>query len=235
MMPNEVLRVLYQFQTEYRGNPLYITGNAFRHAISRQVNASFGIFTDERNLFLPRNYQEFFDPRILKPFLLPHVQSFFSKVKGKKQNIIFFTPSAVIFDILDPPEDSLDHLKEMGAIQLGGLRNEGFGVVELVDHININLDDVELPEKGTHVTLISPMLHVPKFLHPYDCRQDDIIFWNNNRKNRMKGISPGQFFGLRSGVDVKKIALRGILRRCLFGKFGFGEYIVNYWPKEEVN
>ncbi len=235
MVNYEVLRLLFQFQTEYRGNPLFISGNAFRHAISRQVDASFGVFTDTKRLSLPKDYAEFFSIRIKKPFLTPNTQSFFSKTERKQKNLIFFTPSAASFDVINPPEGLIEYIKDLPVIQFGGLRNEGLGIVELMDHIFINVEDLTCPEEGTHLTLLSPLLHLPKFIHSYDCRQEYMIFWNNNSKNRIKIISPGQFFRLKDDVNIKKIALKGILRKYLFGKFGFGEFVVNHWPKGEKN
>ncbi|MFX0133509.1 MAG: hypothetical protein ACFFDN_07695, partial [Candidatus Hodarchaeota archaeon] len=47
---NKILRLLFQFLSEYKGSPLYITGNALRHALSRQINTSFGFFTDQKRL-----------------------------------------------------------------------------------------------------------------------------------------------------------------------------------------
>ncbi|MFX0133510.1 MAG: hypothetical protein ACFFDN_07700, partial [Candidatus Hodarchaeota archaeon] len=167
-----------------------------------------------------------------KPFLLPHTQHFFSRTQSRRKTIIYFTPSAVAFDIINAPEDLVTHIENQEIIQFGGLRNEGFGVVKLIDHIEIDLNDIELPTEATHLTLLSPILYLPKFVEPYDCRHEHLLLWNNGKKNRVKVISAGQFFRLKKNKSIEKIALKGILRKFLFGQFGFGEYILNNWSKE---
>jgi len=232
-MKNKVLRLLFRFSSEYKGSPLFISGNSLRHAISRQINVSFGSFIEKGYLISPETYDDFFGIRTEKPFLTPHTQLFFSKCEKKKKNLIFFMPSGVTFDVINPSEDLITYIKNLEIIQLGGLRNEGFGIVELIDHVFIDLNDIELPSDGTHITLLSPILYVPKFLESYQCRQENIIFWNNGKKNRLKAISAGQFFRIKKNRTIKKIALIGILRKVLFGQFGFGEFQINNWQKEE--
>ncbi len=234
-MEYKVLRLLFGFLSEYVGNPLYISGNAIRHAFHKKINTSVGCFTELRRLDAINSYEAFIKIRIEKPFLIPHTQSFFSKIERKKKHLIYFTPTSITFDIINPPENLINFIKNLNIIQLGGLRNEGFGAVELLDHLLIDLKKIEYPDIGTHVTLISPILYVPKFLETYQCRQEYVIFWNNSKKNRIKIISPGQFFRIKKNKNIKKIAEKGILRKVLFGQFGFGEFFVNNWPKEEEN
>lgn len=228
-MENKILRLLFKFETEYRGNPLYITGNAFRHAFSLQINTSIGIFTDIKQLYCPKTYEDFFGPRIKRIFLLPYIHTFFCKYTKKKKNVFFFRPKGVIFDIINAPESLLDYITKREIIQLGGGRNKTYGVVSLIDNILIELSDFNLPDKASHLTLISPLLEIPKFAVSYNCRQTFEVFWNNGMQNKLKIIPPGQFFRIKEGKNIRKTALNGILRKNLFGKFGYGEFIVHDW------
>jgi hypothetical protein len=71
-----IIRVLFDFQTEYMGNSKYITCNAFRHALSMPIDVSIGIFTDKSRVFLPNSYEEFFEIRTKNPLLRPHFYFF---------------------------------------------------------------------------------------------------------------------------------------------------------------
>lgn len=63
-MKHKILRLLFKFLTEYRGNPLFISGNALRHAIKRQIDTSIGSFTNTKNLYYPNSYEDFFKLRL---------------------------------------------------------------------------------------------------------------------------------------------------------------------------
>lgn len=165
----------------------------------------------------------------------PSIHTFFSKYDDTEKHIFFFSVFGVTFDVINPPEDLIDYILKQELTQLGGGINKGYGAVELIDYLFINFEDITLPNEGTHITLISPILFIPKCVHPYSCRYNFEIFWNNSKKNMLKVISPGQFFRIKENASIKTIARKGFLRKNLFGKFGFGEFIVNNWPKEEKN
>ena len=233
----EILRLLFEFETEYKGDPRFIMGNALRHALSLQLDASIGIFTDTSRLSLPRTYQDYFAIRTKKCLLHPHFEFFFDRVRGQRKFRCFFTPRGVIFDVLDPPEDLIEMIKSVEPFQLGGARNYGFGAVMLRDFLSIDMDELELIERATHLTLIAPIVHVPSIVEKYRCRQENILLWNNGKSNSVYAVAAGQFFRLKPGVDVQKIAREGILRRekahkRLLGQFGFGEFILHDWKKQ---
>jgi len=233
-----ILRILLKFETEYAGSPLFISGNALRHAISRQVNTSVGIFTNTSSLQSPSSYEAFFSIRTTKCFLPPHYEKWWDKRTHQTAIRCFFTPAYVTFDLIAPPEDIIEYLQNYELIQLGGLRNYGFGIVTLQDYIEIDLHSLHLPDHASHLTLISPTLFFPSFIESYNCRFKTVTLWNHARANHVKVIAPGQFFRIKPGKDIQKIALRGILRKNLFGQFGFGEYIVHDWTSNkngEVN
>ena len=132
----------------------------------------------------------------------------------------------------DPPDEFLKYLKNFEFFQFGGLRNEGFGVCRLIDHVKINVNDLKLPKKATHLTLISPVKYLPKYIEPYNCREEHIQLWSNNKLSNVKLFSAGQFFRLNNRRTIEKIALDGILRKNLLGKFGFGEFVLNNWEEK---
>ena len=49
--------------------------------------------------------------------------------------------------------------------------------------------------------------------------------------NQVKVVAPGQFFRIKPEKNIQIIAKRGILRKVLFGQFGFGEFMVHDWNK----
>ena len=232
----EILRLLFQFHTEYKGDPRFIMGNALRHALSLQLDASIGIFTDVRQLVQPRTYREFFLIRIKNCFLYPHFELFFDRVQGQRKFRCFFTPGFVTFDILNPPTNLIETIKVVEPFQFGGARNCGFGAVTLHDSLFIDVDELELVETASHLTLIAPMVHMPSIVEKYEWRYEDILLWNNGRSNPVRAVAPGQFFRLKPGLNVQKIAREGILRtekahKRLLGQFGFGEFILNEWKR----
>lgn len=239
MMPNDnnqksdgILRLLFKFRlnSEYIGNSKYLTGNALRHALSMQLDTSIGIFTKYNSVWYPDSYEDFFKIRLKREFLKPHFYFIWDKYKQKRARKYFFKPSHVTFDILNPPSDIIDSIKNNPLIQFGGGRNRGYGKADLADWVWIDPYDLNYSEDATHITLISPLLYIPRFVHKYNCRWDREIFWNNGEKNVLKIVSPGQFFRLKNGKDVVRIAQKGILRKSLFGKFGYGEFFLTNWP-----
>jgi len=229
-----ILRLLFRFQTEYSGDPRFVSGNAFRHALSRQVHTSIGIFTDIDRLNPPRTYYEFFLIRTKKCFAFPHFEKFFDYNTNTRKYRFFFTPRFVTFDILDPPPDLIDLISSIEPIQFGGGRHCGCGAVVLHDTLYIDIDAIPMPERATHLVLISPLLHFPPCVEKYRCRRERLNLWNHGRVNHLNVIAPGQFFRIKPGQNIPKIARNGILRRvkankALFSQFGFGEFILYDW------
>jgi len=230
----EILRLLFQFQTEYKGSPKFISGNILRHAVSLPLNTSIGIFTDSPKLSQPRTYEDFFLIRTKPCFLQPYFELFFDKIHNRRAFRCFFTPQFVTFDVVRPPTNLLELLKSKELIQFGGSRNCGFGEVLLQDYLLIDLDQLEFPSKASHLTLVSPIIYFFPFIERYDCRFEEIPFWNHGSVNRIKIIAPGQFFRLSPGKDPAKLARWGILRKIrasatLFSQFGFGEFVLHNW------
>jgi hypothetical protein len=230
----KLLRLLFKFQTEYSGDPRFISGNALRHALSEQINSSIGIFTEIDRLTPSSSYQDFFSIRTCKCFAFPHFEKFFDWNTQRESFHFFFTPKLVTFDILDAPDYSIDKVNDAQLLQLGGQRHCGYGAVRLHDFLEIEVADLSLPTQATHLTLISPMIHFPPFIETFDCRNEAYHLWSHGRKNSVQVISPGQFFRLKSNVDVPKIAENGILRKikankALFSQFGFGEFVLHNW------
>jgi hypothetical protein len=226
---NKILRLLFEFHTEYLGKIDHLSGNALRHGLSAQVNTSIGIFTELKRLFIPNSYEEFFKIRTTKIEPFQYIHSFFDYDENQRKKIYFYRVPGVTFDILNPPDDFLDYIKDRDPIQFGGGRNRGYGYVTLYDYVWIELDGIELPSKASHITLISPLLHVPHFVHKYKCRKDRVTLFNDGKAYKYEMIPPGQFFRLKEGKDVKKIALKGIMRNGVLGKFGFHEFMVHDW------
>jgi hypothetical protein len=234
---NTILRLLFRFHTEYRGDPRFIMGNALRHALSLQLDTSIGIFTDSQKLSQPKTYQDFFSIRTKKHFSPIYFELFFDKIQKKRKFRCFFTPSFVTFDCVAPPSDLIEKIQSLELLQLGGARNCGFGAVTLHDSVFIDVDELQFIEEASHLTLVSPMVHMPSIIEKYKWRYEDFILWNNNKSNPIHAVAPGQFFRLKMGLAVEKIAKEGILRRerahrRLLGQFGFGEFILNNWKKE---
>ncbi|MHA1651754.1 MAG: hypothetical protein ACTSYB_16295 [Candidatus Helarchaeota archaeon] len=175
MKTPKILRVLFKFETEYTGSPLYISGNALRHALSLQVNTSFGIFTKESTLQMPRSYSDFFSIRTKKCFLHPSYEKWWDKVAHQSVTRWFFTPRFVTFDLIDSPEKIIEHIQNLELIQLGGKRNCGYGIATIQDYIEIDLQELPLPDHASHLTLISPMLFFPSFIEPYNCRFKTVL------------------------------------------------------------
>jgi len=214
-------------------------GNALRHAFALQLDTSIGIFTDIPKLKPPKDYQEFFDIRTKKCFLHPHFEFFFAKGQGQRKFRSFFTPEFVTFDVLNPPDGLIEMINTKEPFQLGGARNYGFGAVTLHDSLSINIDELELVGEATHLTLIAPMVHMPSIVEKYKWRYEEVILWNNGGSNSVRAVAPGQFFRLKPGLNIQKIASEGILRkekahRRLLGQFGFGEFILNNWKKGDT-
>ena len=229
---NRVKRLLFKFHTEYKGYPLYVSANALRHALGMKLNCSIGMFTNASRLYYPNSYTEFFRPRTEHIFLKPFSHTFFSKYENQRKIIYFYRPFAITFDILNYPDDVIDYIRQKPLLQIGSGRSKGYGSISLHDWVEIDLKDVELPSKATHLVLLSPLLKIPNFVEKYNCRYNYEIIWNNGKKNKLKIVPPGQFFRLKKGKNLQKIALKGILRKTLFGGFGFGEFQLYDWSKE---
>jgi hypothetical protein len=212
-----------------------VSGNAFRHALSEQVHASIGVFTDLTPLVVPNNYQEFFLPRMKKIMLIPNSHTWTPRHTRKVMKDYSFTVPGITFDLVNPPDDFVETVNQKGLIQFGRKRNNGYGVVQLHHHLWLDVADIPLPDVATHLKLISPVFELPNFVHAYKCRRDHVIFWNHGEKKKKNVIPQGQFFRLKEGCDIAKIARKGILRKILFGKFGFGEFILRDWSKKEAN
>lgn len=236
----ELLRLLFQFHSEYAGDPRFISGNAFRHALSRQINTSIGIFTTINQLTMPKTYQDFYRIRTQKCFLFPHFTTFFDRNSGTQSVRYFFTPSYITFDVLEPPADLLETIAALEPLQLGGQRHSGCGMVILRDSLSIEVDELPMPSAASHIVLIAPMVFLPPFIEPYDCRREQLAMWAQGRRNPIKVVAPGQFFRIKSGEDSSIIARKGILRKAkankmLLSQFGFGEFMVQDWKRSEVN
>jgi len=232
----EILRLLFQFHSEYSGDPRYISGNAFRHALSLQVNTSVGIFTKVSKLNPPRLYYEFFLIRTKKCFMFPHFEKFFNWNTHSEEHRFFFLPQFVTFDVMDPPEDLIDTIHTLEPIQLGGQRHCGFGAVTLSDSLLIDLEEIPMPYKASHLVLIAPTVYPPPYVVPFAFRREYINLWNHGKKNSIEVVAPGQFFRLKPGKDIQKLAMRGIARKvkanhALFSQFGFGEFILYNWKE----
>ena len=225
----KLMRLLFKFDTEYSGPPLHIPGNMLRHALSMQLNTSVGIFTNESTLTPPISYETLFYIRTQKCFLPPHYEEWRDKVTQKKAYRCYFTPNFVTFDLIDPPANIIEIIQNKELIQFGAHRNCGFGVVTLQDSLEIDLDQIQFPDRASHLTLISPVIYLPQFAELYACRHKNVQIRNHTKVNQITTIAPGQFFRIKPGKEVQKIAKSGILRRVLLGQFGFGEFVVHNW------
>lgn len=225
----KILRILFRFESEYAGPPLYIPGNSLRHALSFQLNTSVGIFTSFQRLFIPSSYSDFFYFRQKRCFLLPYFEFWWDKIQSRRSYRCFFLPDFVTFDILDPPADLVELINAKELIQFGGHRNAGFGIVTLQDYIEIDVDALKFPVRASHLTLLSPALHLPPFVEWYGCRHTQVQLRNHNQVNVVDVIAPGQFFRIKPGKNIPVIAKKGLLRKGPLGHFGFGEFIVHDW------
>lgn len=232
----ELLRLLFKFHSEYSGDTRFVSGNAFRHALSAQVNTSIGIFTDIDRLNPPQTYNEFFIIRTKKCFSFPHFEKFYDWSNQSSSYRYFFTPQYVTFDILEPPPNLLEIIGSLEPFQFGGQRHSGYGAVTLHDSVYIDVDKIPMLINASHLTLISPVVYLPPYVENFDCRREQYNIWNHGRKNQVEIIAPGQFFRIKPGTDLPLIAKRGILRKlksnkALFSQFGFGEFMLNNWTK----
>lgn len=223
------MRLLFKFESEYAGSPLYIPGNSLRHALSAQLNSSVGIFTTFAHLIPPSSYSDFFYMRQHRCFLQPYFELWWDTILQKRSYRCFFLPEFVSFDIIDPPENLVELIQMKELIQFGGNRNVGFGMVALQDYIVIDVDALEFPTKASHLTFLSPVLYLPSFVELYNCRHKQVQLWNHNKVNVVDAIAPGQFFRIKPNKDISTLARRGILRKGSLGHFGFGEFIVHNW------
>ena len=182
----QVLRLLFKFQSPYKGDIRFITGNAVRHALSPwkgKLDCSVGILTDSRHLSLPKTYWQFFQRRT-EVYLPPHnFETFYNKMEGHADYRYFSTPECVTFDVIDPPKGFLESLKAREFLQFGGGRNAGFGVVNLYDTLWIDLDQLKFPSTATHLTLVTPILYLPRIVVKYSNRQRQ-LHQNNPRALR---------------------------------------------------
>ncbi|MFX1293337.1 MAG: hypothetical protein ACFFD2_00565 [Promethearchaeota archaeon] len=231
---NQILRLLFKFNSEYSGDPRFISGNAFRHALSKHVNTSIGIFTDIDCLTIPQTYREFFFIRTKKCFVFPHFERFFDLNYNEERFRYFFTPHFVTFDILDPSSDLINTIRALEPLQLGGQRHSGYGVVTLHDFLYIDVNQIIMPEQATHLILVSPIIYRFPFIEKFDYRREKIQIWNHGKLNLVEVISHGQFFRLKPTQNIPKIAKNGIVRKIkanktLFSQFGFGEFVLNNW------
>lgn len=232
----EILRLLFQFHSEYSGDPRFISGNALRHALSQQVNSSIGIFTDIAHLKTPLSYSDFFHIRTKKYFVFPHFEKFYDWNSCQESYRYFFTPEYVTFDVLDAPNDLVEYIHSLEPLQFGGQRHSGYGAVKLHDSTWIDLDEIIMPAVASHISLISPIIYLPPFVEKFNCRREQLNIWNYSRNNQVEVIAPRQFFRLKPNIEIPKLALNGILRKVkankgLFSQFGFGEFIIHNWRK----
>ncbi len=235
-----ILRLLFKFQTPYKGDIRFITGNAIRHALSPwdgKLDCSIGKFTDTRRLIMPKTYEPFFQRRT-EVYLPPHnFETFYNKMKGKDDYRYFSTPECVTFDLIDPPNDLLESLEVREFLQFGGGRNAGFGAAVLHDSLWIDVDQLNLPMNATHLTLIAPILYLPGIIKKYSCRREWLVVWNHGKSNHLRVFGAGQFFRLKEGLDIPRLAREGILRRerrnhkRILSHFGFGEFVLNNFGK----
>ena len=232
-MNDKILRLLFKFESEYSGDSSCVSGNSLRHGLHQQVDTSMGIFTDIPELVYPSNYHHFFLIRTRKCFLKPYFDIAYNNRKRKRYLRCFFLPEYVTFDIkTNDPENIIEKIEQQELIQLGGHKNLGFGVVKLMDHLVIDVKDIELPERASHLTLISPWMYVEKFVHRYECRKETQVIWNNRKQNVLHVISKGQFFRIKR-KNIQSIARKGLFRRHLLHQFGYGEFILNDWTNDK--
>ena len=100
----------------------------------------------------------------------------------------------------------------------------------------MDLDKISMPDQASHLTLIAPMVYLPPYAEKFNCRREPINIWNNGHMNQVEVIAPRQFFRLKPGKEIPKLALKGIMRKvktnkALFSQFGFGEFVLNDWRK----
>ena len=231
----KIIRLLFRFESEYSSDPQFISGNALRHALSSQLNTSVGIFTRSALLDQPKTYEEFFAYRTKKCFLHPYFELWYDKRNHRRAFRYFFLPEAVTFDVLNPPENLIELIQGKEFIQFGGNRNCGFGMVRLQDSIEINVDQLQFPDRASHLTFLSPSIVVPPYVERYKCRYMPTTIWNHAKANVIQVIAPGQFFRIKPGKSVSTVARKGLLRKGLFGQFGFGEFMVHNWNKQEAH
>ena len=220
---------MFEFETEIMGITPTISGNAFRHATHSQINASFGVYSSLKSLTQPTSYQDFFSPRIQKitPAVFQH--EFLDKYTHTQRINHFCRVPGITFDIINPPSDYVKYLTNRDLIQFGKARNRAYGLVRLVDALEIDLNDLELPDKATHATLLTPLFYIPKYFEKYKCRITYFPMWNHQTVKRIKVIPAGQFFRLQKNANIKKIARDGLLRKQLFGQFGLSEFKLHDW------
>lgn len=236
----KILRTIFKFSSPYKGFPNFIQGNMIRHALSLQLKTSIGVFSNLHPLNSPNNYEDLFLIRKQKVPLKPDRWVRSPRHGEHQDNYYTYWPPAVTFDFIDPPEDILDIIKEKQdqVLQLGGLRNCGLGIISLYDYQWIDLGEISsfLPNEATHITLISSIWAIPRFCHSYRCRYAEIPFWNNGNVSVKRVVAHGQFFRLKEGVNVRKVALKGLLKKTPLGDFGLGEFqIVNWKKSKEAN
>ncbi|MHA1250160.1 MAG: hypothetical protein ACTSRP_09250 [Candidatus Helarchaeota archaeon] len=230
----KILRLLFEFHSEYTGY-IYISGNAFRHALSKPIYTSIGIFTDVSKLIQPSTYDEFFQLRYNRSFLKPifyHSYPYRSYI-GKKLLKIFYMPKYATFDVIAP--FNLINYLEKSFLQLGGNRNYGHGIITLKDYIEIDISKLTMPTSATHAILVSPMIATtfPTFFEKYKYRIDKEILWDHGNKRQIDIIPPLQFFRLTPGSNIKRVAESGILRLNKFGHLGYGEFYLKEWNENE--
>jgi len=226
----KILRLLFEFETEVLGITPQVSGNAFRHAVSSQVNASYGVYSSLKSLSQPTSYLDFFTPRLQKIMPSTFQHHFFDKYTQTPKVNDFCRVPGITFDIVNPPSDFVKYIKNRDIIQFGSGRNKGYGLSRLVDVLEINLLDLDFPTEATHASLLSPLFYIPNYFVKYNCRMKYQAIWNHQVVKRIKTIPAGQFFRLHKYKNLKKIALAGILRKNLFGQFGFSEFILQNWP-----
>ena len=225
----KILRLLFEFETEVLGIAPKISGNAFRHATHSQINSSFGVYSTLAPLTMPTSYQDFFTIREQKitPTIFEHRN--LDKYSGKTRLIYFSRIPGITFDIINPPDKYEKYIRDRPLIQFGKGRNNGYGLVRLVDALLIELEDLEFPKTASHATLLSPLFYIPKYFVKYNCRMKYQAMWNHQKVKHVKTVPAGQFFRLQKGKSIKNIAKAGLIRKNLFGQFGFGEFIIRDW------
>lgn len=123
--------------------------------------------------------------------------------------------------------------------QIGGLRNYGFGQIQVEDYRSIDLDELETPEEVTSVELVTPLCieseatgttdyeGLPSFMDAsrYREREEKILVAGEDRWLNL--VDHGQVFGFGGSPSrVRGTALKGVTRILNHKKYGYGEFMV---------
>lgn len=268
-MVNKVDVFLMEFTDKYYvGNPYYVTGNAILHATrdklsykeKNEIKVSHGIFVNmykdfhkkyrEKGRIVPykipevKSYHDFFKLR-RKPFVFAKMDEYdmpsIHKYNGHKIQKRRFLTFYVI---------GLENKKAFENIQVGGLKNYGFGKLKLVDHKRIDLRKLDyscLEKDNLSVELITPLClkseypntkkfsKLPTFMslgdgsHKTDerVRLRKEIIEKQMQDKELELVDNGQIFKYTGGEDSKKYTARkGIEGILNHSKYGYGEFVL---------